>query len=116
MDHMTTVFSCAAQSLNLTGNIWGNPAPEVMWMKNEKELVSDEHYALKFEAGKFASITIAAVTTADSGKYSLVVKNKYGTEYGNFTVSVYMPEGEEAEEEGDEKKDKKDKKEKKDKK
>uniref|UniRef100_A0A671VAC2 Myomesin 1a (skelemin) n=1 Tax=Sparus aurata TaxID=8175 RepID=A0A671VAC2_SPAAU len=68
------------------------------WTKNEKELVPDEHYKLKFEHGKFASITIAAVTTADSGKYALVVKNKYGTEAGVFTVSVYNPEEEEKEE------------------
>ncbi|TRY92346.1 hypothetical protein DNTS_013310 [Danionella cerebrum] len=82
------------KSLNLTGNVWGDPVPEVSWMKNEKPLVSDEHYSLKFEAGKFASITIAAVTNADSGKYALVVKNKYGTEASEFTVSVYKPEDE----------------------
>ncbi|XP_041849030.1 myomesin 1a (skelemin) isoform X2 [Melanotaenia boesemani] len=90
------------KSLNLTGNVWGDPVPEVCWMKNEKELLSDDHYKLKFEHGKFASITIAAVTTADSGKYSLVVKNKYGKEAGEFTVSVYNPEEEEKK---DEKKD-----------
>uniref|UniRef100_A0A8C8G9W7 Myomesin 1a (skelemin) n=1 Tax=Oncorhynchus tshawytscha TaxID=74940 RepID=A0A8C8G9W7_ONCTS len=83
-----------AFSLNLTGNVWGDPAPEVTWMKNDRELVSDERYALKFEHGKFASITIAAVTTTDSGKYALLVKNKYGTEAGEFTVSVYIPEEE----------------------
>uniref|UniRef100_A0A8K9WY34 Myomesin 1a (skelemin) n=1 Tax=Oncorhynchus mykiss TaxID=8022 RepID=A0A8K9WY34_ONCMY len=82
------------KSLNLTGNVWGDPAPEVTWMKNDRELVSDERYALKFEHGKFASITIAAVTTTDSGKYALLVKNKYGTEAGEFTVSVYIPEEE----------------------
>ncbi|KAM9427182.1 myomesin 1a (skelemin) [Salvelinus alpinus] len=82
------------KSLNLTGNVWGDPAPEVTWMKNDRELVSDERYSLKFEHGKFASITIAAVTTADSGKYALLVKNKYGTEAGEFTVSVYIPEEE----------------------
>uniref|UniRef100_A0A3B4ULQ2 Myomesin 1a (skelemin) n=1 Tax=Seriola dumerili TaxID=41447 RepID=A0A3B4ULQ2_SERDU len=87
------------KSLNLTGNVWGEPVPEVSWTKNEKELVSDDHYKLKFEHGKFASITIAAVTTADSGKYALVVKNKYGTEAGEFTVSVYNPEDEENKEE-----------------
>lgn len=65
------------------------------WTKNDKELVSDDRYKLKFEAGKFASITIASVTTADSGKYALLVKNKYGTEAGEFTVSVYNPEEEE---------------------
>uniref|UniRef100_I3JRU7 Myomesin 1a (skelemin) n=1 Tax=Oreochromis niloticus TaxID=8128 RepID=I3JRU7_ORENI len=87
------------KSLNLTGNVWGEPVPEVSWTKNEKQLVSDDHYKLKFEHNKFASITIAAVTTADSGKYALVVKNKYGTEAGEFTVSVYNPEEEESKEE-----------------
>ncbi len=69
--------------------------PEVCWTKNDKEFTSDDHYKLKFEHGKFASITIAAVSTADSGKYALVVKNKYGTEAGEFTVSVYNPDDEE---------------------
>ncbi|NP_001154812.1 myomesin 1a (skelemin) isoform X1 [Danio rerio] len=82
------------KSLNLTGNVWGDPAPEVSWIKNEKPLVCDEHHTLKYEHSKFASITIAAVTTTDSGKYALLVKNKYGTEAAEFTVSVYIPEDE----------------------
>ncbi|XP_056277833.1 myomesin 1a (skelemin) isoform X2 [Pseudoliparis swirei] len=82
------------KSLNLTGNVWGEPAPEVSWTKNDKTLVSGERYTLKYEHGKFASITIASVTTTDSGKYALLVKNKYGTEAGKFTVSVYNPEEE----------------------
>lgn len=86
------------KSLNLTGNVWGEPVPEVSWMKNDRELVSDDRYKLKFEHGKFASITIAAVTTTDSGKYALLVKNKYGSEAGEFTVSVYNPDDEEKEE------------------
>lgn len=80
------------QSLNLTGNVWGDPQPEVSWLKNEKQLVPDDHITLKFEHGKFASITIAAVSPTDSGKYALLVKNKYGKEAGEFTVSVYIPE------------------------
>ncbi|XP_076003393.1 myomesin 1a (skelemin) [Genypterus blacodes] len=87
------------KSLNLTGNVWGEPTPEVSWTKNEKPLKSDDRYTLKFEHGKFASITIATVTTTDSGKYALWVKNKYGTEAGKFTVSVYNPEDEEHKEE-----------------
>uniref|UniRef100_A0A672MUH4 M-protein, striated muscle-like n=1 Tax=Sinocyclocheilus grahami TaxID=75366 RepID=A0A672MUH4_SINGR len=82
------------KSLNLTGNVWGDPVPEVSWVKKDKALLSDDHYTLKFEHGKFASITIAAVKTIDSGKYALLVKNKYGTEAAEFTVSVYIPEDE----------------------
>ncbi|TSK82173.1 Myomesin-1 [Bagarius yarrelli] len=82
------------KSLNLTGNVWGDPVPEVSWLKNDKELVPDDHITLKFEHNKFASISIGAVSSSDSGKYALLVKNKYGTEAGEFTVSVYIPEDE----------------------
>ncbi|XP_029955781.1 M-protein, striated muscle isoform X2 [Salarias fasciatus] len=80
------------KALNLTCNISGNPVPEVTWLKNEKEITSDEHCILKFESGKFASFTITGVNTSDTGKYSILVKNKYGTESGDFTVSVFIPE------------------------
>ncbi|XP_067256086.1 myomesin-1 isoform X6 [Chanodichthys erythropterus] len=82
------------KALNLTCNISGDPVPEVTWLKNEREMVSDDHYILKFESGKFASFTITSVNTSDSGKYSILVKNKYGTESGDFTVSVFMPDEE----------------------
>ncbi|XP_072543002.1 myomesin-1 [Salminus brasiliensis] len=82
------------KALNLTCNISGDPVPEVTWLKNEREMVSDDHYILKFESGKFASFTITTVNTSDSGKYSILVKNKYGTESGDFTVSVFIPDEE----------------------
>lgn len=82
------------KALNLTCNVWGDPPPEVSWLKNEKPLTSDDHCSLKFEAGKTAFFTISGVSTADSGKYGLVVKNKYGSETSDFTVSVFIPEEE----------------------
>uniref|UniRef100_A0A8D2DP46 Myomesin-1 n=1 Tax=Sciurus vulgaris TaxID=55149 RepID=A0A8D2DP46_SCIVU len=82
------------KALNLTCNVWGDPTPEVSWLKNEKSLASDDHCSLRFEAGKTAYFTITGVSTADSGKYGLVVKNKYGTETSDFTVSVFIPEDE----------------------
>ncbi|XP_038586022.1 myomesin-1 isoform X1 [Micropterus salmoides] len=80
------------KALNLTCNISGDPVPEVTWLKNDREITSDDHCILKFASGKFASFTITAVNTSDSGKYSILVKNKYGTESGDFTVSVFIPE------------------------
>ncbi|KAJ8776612.1 hypothetical protein J1605_015201 [Eschrichtius robustus] len=82
--------------LNLTCTVWGDPTPEVSWLRNEKLLSSDEHCNLRFEAGKTAYFTISGVRTSDSGKYGLVVKNSYGSEISDFTVSVFIPEEEPA--------------------
>ncbi|XP_037662274.1 myomesin-1 isoform X2 [Choloepus didactylus] len=82
------------KALNLTCTVWGDPSPEVSWLKNEKLLASSDHCSLKFEAGKTAYLSITGVTSADSGKYSLVVKNKFGTETCDFTISVFIPEEE----------------------
>ncbi|XP_061821645.2 myomesin-1-like [Nerophis lumbriciformis] len=76
------------KALQLTCNISGDPLPEVTWLKNEKELTSDEHCILKLDSGKFASFTITGVSTLDTGKYSILVKNKYGTESADFTLEV----------------------------
>ncbi|XP_049626868.1 myomesin-1 [Suncus etruscus] len=82
------------KALNLTCNVWGDPTPEVSWLKNEKPLSPDDHCSLSFESGKTAYFTIRGVSTSDSGKYGLVVKNKYGSETSDFTVSVFIPEEE----------------------
>ncbi|KAF4083411.1 hypothetical protein AMELA_G00141020 [Ameiurus melas] len=77
------------KTLNLTCTVWGDPKPEVTWFKNEQEVVSDDHNQITFESGKFASLTIKTVTVDDSGKYSINVRNKYGGEFVEITVSVY---------------------------
>jgi len=80
------------KALNLTCNISGEPVPEVTWLKNDREIVSNDHCILKFESGKFASFTITKVDKGDSGKYCIGVKNKFGTESAEFTVSVFSTE------------------------
>lgn len=85
------------QTLNLTCTVFGNPDPEVIWFKNDKAFELNEHYVFSLEQGKYASLTIKGVTSEDSGKYSIHVKNKYGGETVDVTVSVYrhgekMPE------------------------
>ncbi len=82
------------QSLSLTCTVWGDPNPEVTWFKNEQEVVSSDRYKITFEGGKFSSLTINSVHAEDSGKYSINVRNKYGGEFVEITVSVYK-QGEE---------------------
>ncbi|XP_037135224.1 M-protein, striated muscle-like [Syngnathus acus] len=77
------------KSLSLTCTVWGEPTPEVTWFKNEQEVVSNEHTKITFDGGKFSSIVINQVTPEDSGKYSINVRNKYGGEFVEITVSVY---------------------------
>ncbi|XP_038567700.1 M-protein, striated muscle isoform X3 [Micropterus salmoides] len=77
------------KSLSLTCTVWGEPTPEVTWFKNEQEVASTEHTKVTFDGGKFASLVINKVTPEDSGKYSINVRNKYGGEFVEITVSVY---------------------------
>ncbi|XP_074483271.1 myomesin-2 [Sebastes fasciatus] len=77
------------KSLSLTCTVWGEPTPEVSWFKNEQEVASTPHTKVTFEGGKFASLVINTVTPDDSGKYSINVRNKYGGEFVEITVSVY---------------------------
>lgn len=79
------------KSLSLTCTVWGDPTPEVTWFKNEQEVASCEHTKVMFDGGKFASLVINQVTPEDSGKYSINVRNKYGGEFVEITVSVYKP-------------------------
>ncbi|CAL9701017.1 unnamed protein product [Knipowitschia caucasica] len=77
------------KSLSLTCTVWGDPTPEVTWFKNEQEVACTEHTKITFDGGKFASMVINKVTPEDSGKYSINVRNKYGGEFVEITVSVY---------------------------
>lgn len=77
------------QTLNLTCTVFGNPDPEVVWFKNDKDIELNEHFSVKVEQAKYVSMSIKGVTAEDSGKYSIHVKNKYGGEKIDVTVSVY---------------------------
>ncbi|XP_077574651.1 myomesin-2 [Stigmatopora nigra] len=77
------------KSLSLTCTVWGEPTPEVTWFKNEQEVASNDHTRITFDGGKFSSLVINQVTPEDSGKYSINVRNKYGGEFVEITVSVY---------------------------
>ncbi|XP_056421653.1 myomesin-2 isoform X2 [Hyla sarda] len=77
------------KTLSLTCTVFGNPDPEVTWLKNDRALEITDHFTSSLEQGKFASLTIKDVSSEDSGKYGINVKNKYGGETVDITVSVY---------------------------
>lgn len=84
--HLSSSFFC--QSLCLTCFIDGDPAPEISWLHNDKEILDQTQFTITKEP-KRSSITINKVNTEDSGKYSIFVRNKYGCETVDVTVSVY---------------------------
>ncbi|XP_059510392.1 myomesin-3 [Stegostoma tigrinum] len=76
------------KALCLCCSISGDPIPEVFWMKNDRTIPSGEHYQVAVDK-MTVNFTIQQVTSEDSGKYSLFVKNKYGSETATVTVGVY---------------------------
>ncbi|XP_028436038.1 myomesin-3 [Perca flavescens] len=77
------------KSLCLTCFIDGEPTPEIVWLRNDKEIVNETHFTLTKEP-KCSTININNVNLEDSGKYSIFVCNQYGSETVDVTVSVYM--------------------------
>lgn len=76
------------KTLCLTCFVDGDPYPDIFWLRNDKEIAFLGHFAVTKEH-KCTTITINNVTMEDSGKYSILVSNKYGSETVDVTVSVY---------------------------
>ncbi|XP_053182875.1 myomesin-3 [Scomber japonicus] len=76
------------KSLCLTCFIGGEPAPEVYWLRNDREIINQDQFVITKEP-KCSTITVNNVKTEDSGNYSVFVRNQYGSETVNVTVSVY---------------------------
>lgn len=47
---------------------------------------------VSLDQGKFASLTIKGVSMEDSGRYTMIVQNKYGGESVDIVVSFYLCE------------------------
>uniref|UniRef100_A0AAQ6A882 Myomesin 2a n=1 Tax=Amphiprion ocellaris TaxID=80972 RepID=A0AAQ6A882_AMPOC len=77
------------KTLSLTCTVCGDPKPQVSWLKNGAEVEPDDQYVVSLDQGKFASLTIKGVTMEDSGRYTMIVQNKYGGESVDIVVSVY---------------------------
>ncbi|XP_061676890.1 myomesin-3 isoform X2 [Syngnathoides biaculeatus] len=76
------------KSLCLTCFIEGDPTPDVFWLRNEREIAGEEQFFITREPG-CSTITINNVHTDNSGKYTVLVRNRCGSESVDVTVSVY---------------------------
>ncbi|KAI4829829.1 hypothetical protein KUCAC02_001494 [Chaenocephalus aceratus] len=76
------------KTLSLTCTVCGDPKPQVSWLKNGADVIPDDQYVVSIDQG-FASLTIKGVSMEDSGKYTMIVQNKYGGESVDIVVSVY---------------------------
>lgn len=76
------------QTLCLTCVISGDPTPEISWLKNDKPVTFLDRYHMEVR-GSEVTITIEKVNSEDSGRYGVFVKNKYGSETGQVTISVF---------------------------
>uniref|UniRef100_A0A3Q2Q8S2 Titin n=1 Tax=Fundulus heteroclitus TaxID=8078 RepID=A0A3Q2Q8S2_FUNHE len=81
------IVVAAGESLLFDADIYGTPQPEVVWLKEGKEMDK----ALRIEVKttqKRAAMTIKDVTKLDTGHYDLVLKNLGGTKTFPITVKV----------------------------
>ncbi|XP_045154869.1 myomesin-3 [Echinops telfairi] len=76
------------KTLCLTCVISGDPAPEISWLKNDQPVAFHDRYRMEVK-GTEVTITIEMVKSEDSGRYGVFVKNKYGSETGQVTISVF---------------------------
>lgn len=76
------------KTLCLTCVVSGDPAPEIYWLKNDQPVTFLDRYHMDVK-GTEVTITIERVNSEDSGRYGVFVKNKYGSETGQVTISVF---------------------------
>ncbi|XP_011761154.2 myomesin-3 [Macaca nemestrina] len=76
------------KTLCLTCVISGDPTPEISWLKNDQPVTFLDRYRMEVR-GSEVTITIEKVNSDDSGRYGVFVKNKYGSETGQVTISVF---------------------------
>ncbi|XP_076016919.1 myomesin-3 [Genypterus blacodes] len=76
------------KTLCLTCFYDGDPTPESFWLRNDRAITSQGQFTIIKEP-KRSDITITNVKMEDSGKYSICVHNRHGSETVDVTVSVY---------------------------
>ncbi|XP_050994845.1 LOW QUALITY PROTEIN: hemicentin-1 [Labeo rohita] len=77
-------------SIQLVCRAEGNPTPEIQWLKDGKTLSRTAQKNIKISPDG-STLTVTAVHTSDSGKYTCVATNQAGEEDRIFNLNVYVP-------------------------
>ena len=76
--------------------IFGEPLPEVCWMKGEESVEGDKSITV-MNTETHTKIVFNSITKKNAGTYTLVIRNKSGEDTANVSVSVLdrpaAPEG-----------------------
>ncbi|XP_063239264.1 obscurin-like [Bacillus rossius redtenbacheri] len=69
----------AGESLRLSAQVKGFPAPEIKWFKDGRPLLSSPTVEMATLPGGMAALHVARARLDDAGRYSLTASNKMGT-------------------------------------
>ena len=77
----------AGSTLRLNVQLFGSPAPQVTWFRNNKSL-SDFHNIYIDVTEDTTLLTVKQVSQDDAGMYKVKAKNKLGESQAHFEVTV----------------------------
>lgn len=85
--HIKPQTITANSKLTISSKYTGTPEPEVKWLKNGKEIVTDESVTISNE-GNTTTLTVCNVDRKRTGKYEIVATNEVGESRALESVMV----------------------------
>lgn len=73
----------------LEAKVIGDPSPNIVWLKNNEEIIENERIKIMFE-DDIAALVIKNVDVEDEGEYKIIAKNNVGsaTEIINLSIKA----------------------------
>uniref|UniRef100_A0AAY5EM62 Titin n=1 Tax=Electrophorus electricus TaxID=8005 RepID=A0AAY5EM62_ELEEL len=91
-----TIIVNAGETFKIDADVHGKPVPTIYWMKGDQELGNTIYREIK-NTDNFACLSVKEAKLADSGQYTLLLKNPGGEKAVHVNVSVLdkpgAPEG-----------------------